>query len=94
MSIHTDYSKQALHAGDFNDEEAHNGDTDKYDVRKVKVPCPHCGNIAAPLRSPNTERTDGGWRWVGDSHMEPYTSFKSQCRKCKRPYVFTVYTAQ
>jgi hypothetical protein len=81
-------------AGTYDDEHAYNIDTDKYDKRKVKVKCPKCCHVASPLCSSKTVQTDSGWRWVGDSHREPFASFKTVCKACKSPYTFSVQTPQ
>lgn len=84
-------------AGDFNDEDAYSPDTDNFDGRKVRIPCPHCGRVTAALLSPLTEWIDGGWRWVGCDHREPYGTFRTRCsstRGCGQPFTFTTYTAQ
>jgi hypothetical protein len=81
-------------AGSYSDEDAFNCDTDKFDKRKVKVVCPHCHNVSAPLASYKTTELNSGWRWCGCDHKEPFTTFKAKCRKCHKHYRFTVYTPQ
>lgn len=83
-----------LSAYDVSDEDAINFDTDKYDRRKVKVFCPYCNGKSAPLCSSKTNQIDGGWRWVGCDHKEPYATFKTVCKHCKKEFMFTVYTPQ
>lgn len=81
-------------AGDYDDEDAYNGDTDKYDRRKVRVTCPCCQNVASPLCSTKTQQTSNGWRWVGCDHKEPYCNYRATCRKCRKEYRFTTYVPQ
>lgn len=86
-------SDTLLHAGDYSDEDAWNCNTDKYDRRKIKIVCPHCKRTSAPLCSSFTKVVDGGWRWVGCDHKEPFSHHKTKC-KCGEKYSFTVYTPQ
>ncbi len=81
-------------AGDYDDEDAVNFDTDRYDKRKIRVTCPCCHNVASPLCSKNTTTTSSGWRWVGCDHREPYSNHRTKCRKCRKEYRFTIYTPQ
>lgn len=83
---------ETRNAGDFNDEDAIT-ENDKYDKRKIRVPCPHCRRVSSPLCSPKTKETSSGMRWVGCDHQEPYASFKTTCR-CGGNYIFTVHTPQ
>ncbi len=87
------YQADVLEAGNFDDEDAYNLNTDAYDKRKVRVVCPHCNRTGSPLCSSKTKMFDSGWRWVGDSHKEPYSSHLTHCR-CNKKYRFTVYTGQ
>lgn len=81
-------------AGDYSDEDAYNGDTDKYDKRKVVVTCPCCQGTSSPLCSPHTKLTSEGLRWVGCDHKEPYAAFRARCRRCRKEYRFTTYVPQ
>jgi hypothetical protein len=81
-------------AGRYSDEESFNCYTDKYDLRKIRVPCPHCQSWASPLLSPKTRKFHSGWTWHGLDYEEPCDEFASQCRKCRGWYRFTVYTPQ
>lgn len=82
------------HAGDFDDEDCFNPETDGFDRRKMKIGCPACGRVGAPLCSPRTVVYDAGWRWVGCDHREPYASHRTVCPKCKITYTFTTFTPQ
>lgn len=82
-----------LDAGDFDDEDLHT-DHDRYDRRKLRVDCPNCGRSASPLCSPHTRPVDGGWRWVGVDHQEPFCTYLTRCRGCRREYRFTTHTPQ
>lgn len=81
-------------AGNYNNEVAYNCDTEKYDWRKLKVICPNCENVSAPLCSKATKLIESGWRWVGCDHKEPYARHESECRSCHEKYRFDVYTPQ
>lgn len=83
-----------LEAGSYDDEEAYNFDTGKFDKRKIRVTCPKCENVSSPLCSKKTKQLDSGWRWVGCDHKEPYTRFETECRKCKAKYRFSTHTPQ
>jgi len=87
------YRCSVLHAGDYDDEQAWNGYTDKVDPRKIKVECPGCKRIGAPLCSTKTRIVDQGMRWVGCDHREPYGTWETTCR-CGQRYTFTTYTPQ
>ena len=78
----------------INCEVAYNSDTGEFDDRKLKVECPGCERKFAALCSKYTEEAGGGWKWVGQSHKEPYTVFKTTCRKCKETFKFEVYAPQ
>lgn len=82
-----------LHAGNYDVEDAWNSDTDRFDQRKVKVECPSCERVFAALCSPHTVKTDGGWRWVGCDHREPYTSWRTRC-SCGAEFTFDTYIPQ
>lgn len=82
-----------LEGGEINEEDAWNGDTDRFDKRKMKIECPACREMRAPLCSPKTRPTDGGMRWVGDDHREPYTQFETTCA-CGARYWFTTFCPQ
>mgnify|MGYP006352864945 FL=1 len=81
-------------AGSYEDGDAFNCDTDKYDNRKDKDEGTHCQNVASPLASKKTVELSAGWRWCGCDHKEPYSTFMATCRKCRKRYRFTVYTMQ
>ena len=81
-------------AGNYDNEDCFNFDTDAFDKRKLKVKCPCCGRWFAALCSKFTQCKHGGWRWVGDSHKEPYNDFTTHCRKCGNDFKFTAYTSQ
>lgn len=85
---------QVPHAGDFSDEDAYNFDTDGFDRRVIRVSCPHCQREFAPLCSRLTVEIDGGWRWVGCDHREPYTTWRTRCGACRCEFTFTTYTPQ
>ena len=87
------YDPDVLCAGNHDDEDAYNDGTDAYDKRKVRVTCPHCKREGSPLCSSKTVCFDSGWRWVADSHKEPFSSHTTICR-CGGKYRFTVYTGQ
>lgn len=77
-----------IHVGHINDDVAYNGETDKVDCRKIKVKCPGCERVGAPLCSSKTESDGGGF--VGCPEMEDYHAhYKTQCR-CGQRYRFTV----
>lgn len=81
------------HAGDYSDEDAFNLDTEKFDNRKIKVECPGCGALFAPLCSRLTVPIQGGMRWVGCDHREPYETWLTRHR-CGQEFTFTTYTPQ
>jgi hypothetical protein len=81
------------HVAQYSDEDAYNDETDRYDLRKVKVACPGCKRVFAALCSPHTETTSSGWRWVGCDHREPFVSYRTKCR-CGRKFRFDTYTPQ
>lgn len=81
-------------AGSYNDEDAWNCETDKFNPRTIKVRCPHCQHEFAALCSPLTTSTEGGWRWVGCDHREPYTTYRTRHGRCGGHLTFTTYTPQ
>ena len=81
-------------AGDYSDEDAYNCETDNYDLRKIKIICPHCGRKFAALCSKLTKLIHSGMRWVGCDHKEPYGCYETKCTKCKNDMHFTVHTPQ
>ena len=83
-----------LFAGEVDDEEAWNSDTDRFDRRKIKIECPHCHEEFAPLCSPATEMTESGWRWHGCDHREPYGQYRTTHRRCGGKLWFRTYTPQ
>lgn len=86
--------KKLPNAGSYDNEDCFNPENDNFDNRKLKVKCPCCGRWFAPLCSKFTKYVHGGWRWVGDSHKEPYSDFTSYCRRCGNDFKFTAYTSQ
>lgn len=82
------------HAGNYDNEECYNFDTDKEDWRKLKITCPCCQRRFAAICSKFTKCVHGGYRWVGDSHKEPYNDFTTHCRKCGKDFKFTTFTSQ
>lgn len=86
-------STDVLYAGTHDVEDAYNGDTDRFDARKVKVTCPGCGRTFAALCSPRTAKIGGGWRWVGVDHRQPETDWLTTCR-CGQRFEFTTYVPQ
>lgn len=80
-------------AGSYNDEDAWNVDTDKYDLRKIKVECPGCRTRFAALCSSKTTKVADGMRWVGCDHKEPYATYVTTHR-CGAQFSFTTYTPQ
>lgn len=75
-------------------EDCWNGETDRFDARKCKVQCPKCKREFAALLSPYTKHLDGGWRWVGCDHKEPYDDHATICVRCKFAFRFTTYISQ
>jgi hypothetical protein len=88
------FASSAPYAGSYSSEDAWNGDTDAFDVRKIKVQCPYCQRNNAPLCSSRTALLSSGWNWVGCDHKEPRTNFEARCPGCRQTYSFTLYTPQ
>lgn len=75
------------HAGFISDEDSYNPDSDKVDKRKIKIDCPNCQRLSAPLCSNKTtllHNSNVGMEW--DEYHATYTT---QCR-CGQHYRFTV----
>jgi|APSaa5957512622_1039677.scaffolds.fasta_scaffold00181_17 hypothetical protein len=88
------HSDGSLYGGKFDDEDAFNVDTDRYDKRKVKIICPGCDRVFAALCSPLTEHLQSEWRWQGCEYKQPEADFVTRCGKCGTRFRFTVYTPQ
>jgi len=82
-----------LDGGEVNIEDFFGEESDKLDRRKVKVKCPACRRTRAPLCSPKTTESDGGMRWVGLDHREPYQRYRTVCA-CRARYYFTTFIPQ
>lgn len=76
------------HVGHYSDEDAYNADTEKTDRRKIKIACPGCGNLGAPLCSSKTKKV-GLSRHGFDDCIDRHALYETQCR-CGKKYRFTV----
>jgi hypothetical protein len=63
---------------------------------QLVIDCPHCGRRHRPYASPLMRRLelDGGWRWVGLDHREPYWRVLVLCPHARRALLFTMYVPQ
>lgn len=34
------------------------------------------------------------WQWVGFEYREPYAQLATNCRRCKKPFCYTIYWPQ
>ena len=82
------------YAGSCDDEDLYDADTDEYKPGRLTIPCPTCSRKIKPLLSKTHIVLDGGWRWVGLDHQEPYVDRMSVCPGCRNPVLFTTYTPQ
>ena len=80
-------SSELPHAGFVDDEIAFNADTEKTDIRKIKIKCPKCGRLSSPLCSKKT--TLLSTQNVGHEYDSYHSAFKTRCR-CGQQYKFTV----
>lgn len=61
----------------------------------VKIQCPHCGRLNAPLmRKTVGPVIASGWRWVGISYQEPFTTRRDTCVACCQDYAWTIHSPQ
>ena len=75
------------HAGFISDESAWNPESDKIDKRKLKIICPSCERLSAPLCSNKTDLLHNSK--VGIDWDEYHAIYKTQCR-CGQHYRFAV----
>jgi hypothetical protein len=78
---------------EFDSEEAFREDDEFHDA-VVKVNCPHCLRVNAPLMSKKTAHVHSDWRWVGLDHKEPFSEYLCVCPACRLDYILTIYTPQ
>lgn len=83
-----------LDAGDYDTSGAFDDNTDTYNKGYIRIVCPSCKHIFAPMRTRNTRRKNFGWRWVGCDYQEPFWTYVTCCRKCRRRIHFTTYVPQ
>lgn len=77
---HAASSAHVSFAGVYGDGATHNRGARKFNIRMVKVPCPNCGRVFAPLLSPYTRKIDRpGMPAVGKAAC---ATFRSNCRRC------------
>lgn len=78
----------------FDNEEAIDDERETFSRAKVKVKCPGCYRVCAPLLSPRTRLLRDGWEWVGLSHQQPCEDWLCVCPGCGSDYVLHTYTPQ
>jgi hypothetical protein len=78
---------------DYSDEDAWT-ENDKFNTRKIRVVCPNCGREFCALSSKLTVYIDGGLRWVGCDHREPYARWGTRCTRCNCKFMFETHTPQ
>lgn len=79
--------------GDFNVEDYWPEDADEPQLGELRIDC-QCGRPFYPFHSRTLVAVDGGWRWVGLDHQEPYTDYFAVCGWCATPVLFTIHTPQ
>lgn len=78
---------------EFDTEEAYGRDEEFHDAL-VRVTCPHCRRVHAPLMSASTRHLASDWRWVGLEYKEPFSEWLCVCPRTGRDYVLTTHTPQ
>ena len=78
---------------EFCTEEAYGADEEFHDAL-VKMRCPSCRRMCAPLLSTRTRLLENGWRWVGLEYREPYSQWLCVCPGCRTDYILTTHTPQ
>jgi len=86
--------REIIDAGQYSDEDVENPETEAPDWRKLKIQCPVCKRKFAAMLSKFTKAVRSGWRWVCDSHKEPYSEYETKCNKCGSELRFVIYTPQ
>lgn len=78
--------KNVKYAGYYHDDIAYNPDTDKMDLRKIKIICPGCQREFAALLSKHTEKIR--LIMIGCDYDVPVVEMKSYCIQCKTAFTF------
>lgn len=81
-------------ACEFNVEEFWPETADEPSFASMRITCHACNRRVAPFQTRSIISVDGGWRWVGLDHQEPYTDYFFACGWCGEPMLFTVYVPQ
>ena len=81
-----------MSALEFDMDEFYDEPSDEYRPETLAVQCPDCGFTNHPLPGATVRWT--GWRWMGVSHQEPQTDYRSACAACNRTIDFTVRSPQ
>lgn len=94
---HKEAYKSFPNAGDYDSDDVYNEKSDEYEFIRLLVSCPICNKSHFPFRGKSdntTEKLLDGWRWVGLDYEEPFTTYKTICRKTGKAYQFTIYAPQ
>lgn len=83
-----------VYVGGFNIEDYYSERTDEWKLGGLSVPCRGCRRRFFPFCSRTLVNVDGGWRWVGLDHQEPYTDYFAACGWCGTPMLLTIYVPQ
>lgn len=82
------------YAGDFDIEQCWSERTGEFNMGTLRLNCPGCRRRIAPFQTRSLVGLNGGLRWVGLDHQEPYTDYLVACGWCGDPILFTVHVPQ